>query len=415
MPRPQRGHEAKRIMKRTKTTRTFIAILLATLALLSQAQDLQPGDPNVMVLPDSSNFVTASLLVIAPGNMMVSTMGHSAIRLECPAHHLDFCYTLESDPEYGKIPFLLGKCPTHEIAVNTEEFLKGYADEGRQVLQYELNLTPHEKQELWRLADLEFTDVRDRKFCYSYNGVDNCTSICLDLIERSLIDEKIVVDSVPPIMLEDNATYLRHASRHSSWLQFLLVSLAGTASDQTWDLRNRISPELVAPVLAASHFEGAQGARPVLKGVPREVIHGGAEVTPSTFTPSLFGVCLLALALLVTLIQRFWHGERIAFVFDACLFAIQVFVGVFLTVASCVGSIVGTHWNWYLIPFCPLAIVLWLVMRKHRRTLYLLFTIVLVAFLLMTPVSSQIDLPHQLITATFAVRTASNYFHARRG
>lgn len=402
-------------MKIIKIARKVFASLLATIALFSQAQELQPGDPNVMVLPDSSNFVTASLLVIAPGNMMESTMGHSAIRLECPAHHLDFCYTLESDPESGKIPFLLGRCSTHEIAVNTEEFLKPYAVEGRQILQYELNLTPHEKQELWRLADLEFTDVRDRKFCYSYNGVDNCTSICLDLIERSLIDEKIVVDSVPPIMLEDNATYLRHASRHSPWLQFLLMSLAGTASDQMWDLRNRISPELVAPVLACSHFDGSQGNRPALKGEVRELLPCRLEVTPSPFTPLLFGVCLLALAVLVSFIQWLGRSRRIVMVFDFCLFAFQVFVAVFLCLTSSVGSIVGTHWNWYLIPFCPLAIVLWLIMRKHRRALYLLFTIVLVIFLLMTPVSSQIDLPHQLITATFAVRTASNYFHARRG
>lgn len=33
---------------------------------------------------DSSNFVTASLLVASPGNAFYSNLGHCTLRMECP-------------------------------------------------------------------------------------------------------------------------------------------------------------------------------------------------------------------------------------------------------------------------------------------------------------------------------------------
>lgn len=389
--------------------------VLATSAVV-HAQDKIPWTNGGPLLPDSSNFVTASLLVIDPGPQTVSAMGHSAIRLECPVHNLDYCFTLENNPEYSTLAFILGKTPAHDIAVPTNEFLKEFVAEKRRVMQYELNLTLQEKQELWRAADIEFTNEGNRLFNYSYNGTDNCTSICLELIEQALIDETIVVDKMPNILTKNNGTYFRYMSRRSPWVQFLLITLAGTACDDTWDMRNRIAPEVIIPLFENSHFEGQQGKRAMLKREGKELLRGGVQVAPNPVTPVwVFGV-LLVFAIIISLLQYFNRGGKIVQAFDVGLFLFQFLLTALLLATTCFGSIVGFHWNWYLIPFNLLPLIIWLIWRKRKGfyKIYLLYTVVLVLFILATPMSEQLDLPHQLITATLAVRCCYNYYDGKR-
>ncbi len=389
-------------------------LVLATSAAV-HAQDKIPWTHGGPLLPDSSNFVTASLLVIEPGPKTVSAMGHSAIRLECPVHNLDYCFTLENNPEYSTLSFILGKTPAHDIAVPTNEFLKEFVAEKRRVMQYELNLTLHEKQELWRAADIEFSNEGNRLFNYSYDGTDNCTSICLELIEQALIDEKIVVDKMPSILTKNNGTYFRHMSRRSPWVQFLLITLAGTACDETWDMRNRMAPEVIIPLFEHSYFEGQQRKRAMLKGEGKELVRGGAQIAPNPITPVWVFGGLLVLALIISLLQFFHIGKNLVRLFDIGLFIFQLLIALLLLTTSSYGSIVGTHWNWYLIPFNPLPLIIWLIWRKHKGfyKVYLFYTAVLVLFILATPLSEQLDLPHQLITATLAVRCLFNYIDGK--
>ncbi len=389
-------------------------LVLATSATV-HAQDKIPWTHGGTLLPDSSNFVTASLLVIEPGPKTVSAMGHSAIRLECPVHNLDYCFTLENNPEYSTLSFILGKTPAHDIAVPTNEFLEEFVAEKRRVMQYELNLTLHEKQELWRAADIEFTNEGNRLFNYSYNGTDNCTSICLELIEQALIDETIVVDNMPTILTKNNGTYFRYMSRRSPWVQFLLITLGGTACDETWDMRNRMAPEVIVPLFEHSHFEGQQGQRPMLKGEGKELVPGGVEIIPNPITPVWVFGGLLIIAILISLLQHFHVGNKLVRLFDIGLFIFQLLIALLLLTTSSYGSIVGTHWNWYIIPFNPLPLIIWLIWRKRKGfyKVYLFYTMVLVLFILATPLSEQLDLPHQLITATLAVICLFNYYDGK--
>ena len=395
---------------------TLVAGFMLATGAAVHAQDKIPWTHGGPLLPDSSNFVTASLLVIEPGPKTVSAMGHSAIRLECPVHNLDYCFTLENNPEYSGLAFILGKTPAHDIAVPTNEFITKFATEKRRVLQYELNLTLHEKQELWRAADIEFTNEGHRLFNYSYDGTDNCTSICLELIEQALIDEKIIVDEMPGILTRNNGIYFRYMSRRSPWVQFLLITLGGTACDETWNMRNRMAPEVIIPLLSHSHFEGQHGSRSVLKGSGKELLPRGVVVSPSHLSPILVFGALLAIAIVISVLQYYRRVNKIARAFDVGLFVFQLLLAMLLVTACCVGSIVGTHWNWYLIPFNPLPLIIWLLWHKRKKfyKVYLFYTVVLVLFIFATPLSEQLDLPHQLITATLAVRCFYNYYDGKR-
>ena len=116
-------------------------IMLATSAAV-HAQDKVPWTHPGPLLPDSSNFVTASLLIASPGEAIYSQLGHVALRMECPVHNLDYCFSFEEEAGMGGImKFFIGKTDAHMMAVPTAEFLKGFKLDGRQVMQYTLNLT----------------------------------------------------------------------------------------------------------------------------------------------------------------------------------------------------------------------------------------------------------------------------------
>ncbi len=98
------------------------------------------------------------------------------------------------------------------------------------------------------------------------------------------------------------------------------------------------------------------------------------------------------------------------------LFVFQSVAGILLLYLSAVSGLFGIHWNWYLIPFNPLPLVLWLCCRKQPwyPKVFVFYTVVLVLFILATPLSSQLDIEHQLITATLAIRCAAKAIHHSR-
>lgn len=70
------------------------------------------------------NFVTASLIMIAPADSLYSGLGHACIRLECPKFNLDYFYSEESEAVGHRVlTFFAGKLKMGMFAVKTEEFL----------------------------------------------------------------------------------------------------------------------------------------------------------------------------------------------------------------------------------------------------------------------------------------------------
>lgn len=391
-----------------------MAIICLCLTQTATAQQLQPGDSTVMVLPDSSNFVTASLIVASPGKPIYSVFGHCAIRMQCPAHHLDLVYSLSTNPDAsGFFSFFSGKDQAAMQSVPIEEYLADFKRDGRRVTQYELNLTHHEKQRLWQLLD----EAMMRGPVYEFNMLNtNCVQMSMVMIENALINEQFDAGQLPEKLMWDNGRLARYHARNTPWGEFIYITFIGTYDDGNEQLERKLSPETIVELMEGATFVSRDGyRRPVFTGDSQQLLPLVQQDKPSWFSPALAFSLLLGIVLIITLFEWTccWHLP--ARVTDVVLFVCQTLVGLFLAYTSFVSGLLGIHWNWYLIPFCPLAIVLWLVFRKHKAisTIYLLFTIILIIFLLLTPFSSQLDLPHQLITATFAVRTASNFFASK--
>ena len=363
------------------------------------------------ILPDSSNFVTASLLTITPADNIYSSMGHSSIRMQCPSESLDYCFSLEMAALPGDyVRFFSGQMKAAVVAIPTEEFLQAYREEGRGITQRELNLTLHEKQQLWRLLDEEV--VKPPHLTFNFLNT-NCVMMTMLMIEHCLINEQMDFGQLPPALQLNNGDLIRHHSADTPWAQFLYITLSGAACDGHEAMEYRLSPKMIVEVLDNATIRGdSTTARPVFLGKPRQVLQATTQPHPFPITPiMLFGTILL-LTLILTIAEHFGHCLRAVRILDILLYAFQVFSGILLLYTSYVANLFGSHWNWYLIPTCLIPIILWLTCRKNswHRYLYLVYTAILVLFILATPLSSQLDLPHQLITATFATRTLANFF-----
>ena len=387
------------------STKRLTAILLALICLSPlKAEDAYE------VAPDSSNFVIATLVTATPTDVIYSSFGHCALRLRCPSANLDYCFSLEMDARPGDyFRFFTGKAMAAVVAVPTQEFIGVYGQEGRGVTEHELNLTHHEKQKLWRILDEELVKPPHLKFDFLNT---NCVMMSMFMIENCLIDEHLEFSHLPAALSLDNGDIIRYHSQDTPWPQFLYITLFGAACDEHYDMEYRLSPKMIVEVLQDATIVGdSTAARPALTGVKRQLLTLQKPPRPSKTTPTQVFTLLLAVVACLCLWE--WKkGTRPAHrIFDAALLVTQTVIGLFLLYTSMVANLFGAHWNWYLIPFNPIPLLVWLFLRKSSvyRYTYLVYTVVLIIFLLMTPISSQIDLPHQLITATLALRTFTKY------
>lgn len=393
---------------------TLVAGLTLATSVTAHAQDKVPWTHPGPLLPDSSNFVTASLLIASPGEAIYSQFGHAAIRMECPVHNLDYCFSFGEEPGMGGvIKFFTGKTDAHMFAIPTSEFLSEYKEEGRQVMQYELNLTTHEKQELWRQLDNDFVDEEMRHFNFLQN---NCSSVSLRAVESVMDEESIDFNGWPEEYKLSNGAIMKFQERHSPWLIFLCITFLGSESDIYWTNEQRTGPALLVDVAKKASIANADGQkRPLVIGV-KQLMPLKNSFKASPITPLwVFGLLLLAVVL-ITLAQLKWKLKPLGRTLDILLMVFVTVVGLFLIYTSFVSGLFGTHWNWYLIPFNPLPLIIWLIWRKRIGfyNVYLFYTAVLILFIMATPLSEQLDLPHQLITATLAARCLFNYIDGKR-
>ena len=152
--------------------------------------------------------------------------------------------------------------------------------------------------------------------------------------------------------------------------------------------------------------------RPVLTGSTKELLadnntDGGKGITPI----ALFTI-LLMLTCIITFSECRWHWKQVARWYDTVLLIAQTVLGIILLAITFGSDVFGHCWNWYLIPFNPLPLLVWICFRKRKNfgRVYIIYSVVLVAFIALTPFLSQLDVPHQLLVAMLAVRCINKYF-----
>ena len=399
--------------KKAKEMHNLRAILLLTISLLMIIPEAH-SEGSKEVLSDSSNFVKASLIVSTPTDIIYSSLGHCAIRMECPSEQLDYCFSLETNTQPGDyLKFFNGDADAAVRAIPTEMYLAECRKEGRGVDQYEFNLTWHEKQQLWKSLDEEMMKPPHLKFNFLNT---NCVMMVIIMIQNALIDESINYVELPSYLTCDNGNGLRHLTRSTPWYQFIYITLSGAICDEYFSMEYRMTPISLPEVFGKAQIKGSNGQRSLFKGTPVSLVRQTNFPSSSPFTPRLVFSILLLLVILITWCEWKRGCKHTARITDTILLALEFIIGVLLCYTTLATSLFAAHWNWYLIPCNPLPLLLLLLFGKHKNfyKIYLLYTIILIAFIIATPLSSQLDIDHQLITAMFATRTASKYLKHKK-
>ena len=360
------------------------------------------------VSPESDEFVTASLLISAPLKALYSVFGHATLRMECPTHHLDFIYTFESDANVGTfMTGVAGKAKAKYVAVPTSTFLNDSREIGREVRQYKLNLTPKEKQELWRLLDGELMAGAHSNFNLLFT---NCLTTSIINVQRCLIGEHFEWGPKRfPQNLKDGDLF-RHAVRHSPWAEFLFVTFGGTAYERFSVQEYRLTPETIIPMLREARIinDETGESRFVVTDPGITLVEDGGKDEGIPFSPTMVFGALLVLALAITAAEWLAGCRRLGRIFDLVLFTVQALVGLLMLYVTFFSEIFVTVWNWYLIVFLPVPLLIWWCLKgKKAARCWLAYGIILVLFMAATPLLGVLDFPHQLITGTLLVRSVS--------
>lgn len=359
---------------------------------------------------DTLNFVRASIVVTTPGDPIYSVFGHCALRMQCPSANLDYCFSLEMEPVAGNyIKYFSGKSKAEMVAVPTKEYLADYRQEGRGVTQYELNLTLPEKRLLWKNLDEDMM----RGAYHDFNLINtNCVQASFMSIIDALITDSISYDKIPSLFKEKSGSRIKSYCKGSPWAEFLFMTISGAAVDGYSDIAYSLSPTTIIELLSHSRFVDMQTgkARPVFRNKPTILLPQTHTPEPHPLTPTVVFSILLAFVIIITIGEWKLGWKKIAKATDVTLFILQTLVGLLLIYMALSSNLFGSRWNWYLIPFNPLPAILWLFCRRKTwyTMTYLVYTVILVLFILCTPLSIQLDIPHALICATLAVRTGAH-------
>lgn len=239
------------------------------------------------------DFIHSSLVIIGPGDDEITGFGHAAIRMQCPSKELDYCFTFEMQSTNIQWDLIRGTIPSGFMAGKTAVFLSQYDGTGRGITEYDLNLTPAEKQELWRQLDRELM----KKMHWNYDFITvNCGSMCAWMIESILQGEHIVYHDVPAELAGTNTQAMHYATKYAPWTELMFNLKHWSIRQEHGDFNDRLGPLFLEQVWQKATLEDGEGhSRPLLLN-KRVLTPQTLQPTRPWFTP------LVALALLIGVI-----------------------------------------------------------------------------------------------------------------
>lgn len=327
------------------------------------------------------DFVIASLMIAAPGDVLYSLVGHACIRLECPAFDLDYCFSYESEDVKEKVlTFIAGGLRQGMFARPFDEYVNEFAKERRGVRQYKMNLPIGVKRKLWEILDKKCAEGANLPYDYLERG---CAQATLQMLLQALGETDVKLGEWPHKYEQTRRELVGSHLQNNPWTWCFLYLLAGSEADRDVDkIEKVVIPTDLVEFLEEAKIEDV----PIINGDYVEIVPSVSQKGSTRFTPLL----LASLLFILSFINIFVKNRNI----DWFLLGIETVIGLFLTYLILLSDLPCTEWNWLIIPFNPLPALLW----KWRKYWALCFAIILIIWAVV-----MISCPHKLIDLSYVV------------
>ena len=279
----------------------LVKICLCFCFVKVQAEQKPDSSKVTVINQEASNpdFIHAYLLIVDAGKAYYSVYGHAAIRMVCAEKGLDYCFSFEMD--MGKsscLDIFMRKAKAGFIPVPSGKFLDSYRQEGRGVRAYELNLTPSEKQNLWKKLDAESMEGSIWTFdCTSVN----CLSMALYAINSSVSPNMLKVAELPKETQGSLSEWVDEVGRRSPWIRIWMHMVLLGADENQIKPEDLIMPEMMERTMPHMMIVDSLGnIRKLMKGKPTELLPRVYEDKPCPFSPAM--ACSIFVLLSVLLI-----------------------------------------------------------------------------------------------------------------
>ena len=385
--------------------RPFI-ILLAFFAPIvcvgQKADSLERARQDSLAITEADDFVTASILVATPTDVLYSCAGHASIRMQCPHHNLDVVYSYESDSVTNRVlSFLKGDLKMGMTIVPTDRMLAYYADDGRGVTEYILNLPLENRKQLWQYLDGKVEEGVNLPYDYLNRG---CALACLRAVRAAVLPDTLSFGEWDEKFIKKTRrTLLRNQIDTFPWNRFILFSIVGTESDQPCAVTDKVVvyPDLI-DVLRKASFNG----EPVI-GEPKALVSQTNDIVQNSWLPT--PVLLACVLLLLAIVSCFWMQHPISIL----LLVVQSVIGIIITYLVFFSKLPCTGFSWLIIPFNILPLLLW-----HWRKWWLLpFGIICLGWSIIMFAHTEnplVDPAHIILALALAVNFTGQWYQIRK-
>jgi len=390
----------------------YVLLLVASLELAPSQMKAQEETAD-SVSNDGGGLATdvfASLIIAEPSNDIYGCCGHCAIRMQCPSHNMDYCFTYSfSNTLANKFKFFNGTAEGSFVPMYTDDFLEEYKESHRGVMEYRLNLTLEEKRLLWQSLD----ENAHSSYHWKYDFLKtNCSAMCAYIVARSLIGARIEYGELDPVLMGDNRTFVKYIFSKTPWFQFFWLTILGAKGEDVGEVYTRLAPFVITEVWGNASLvnESTGEIRPVFDGEPVQISNEHTEITASPLTPFIVFLTLLVVALAVTVMSLNGVARKVVLCFDVALLALQTIAGIVSLFFNTLSQLQGVHGSWHVLVMNPLPLLVVLLFGKkpeYMRMGFMLYCALVVVYLCAAPFSPQILLPHVFVALALLLRSGT--------
>lgn len=358
----------------------------------------------------ADDFVEAYVAVIGPGDYLYTTLGHAAYHLKCPAFDLDYYYTMEGEDEKDAVwRFLKGDLKMGLFRIPAKDFLAPYEKEGRGITEWELNLSPKQKQRLWAVLDKHVKDWQELPYDFFQRG---CAIAMVDVMNEVVGREKIHYSNNWPEKFKGTIREMgcKTLGDKAKWDLFFMFFWVGDDIDKTLpNERKIVFPEDLVFVWKNATIDG----KTILEHNAKEVLPSVRHEKRIWCTPLLvsIGLCIVVLLSFCTIsVKKAWVKYS-GIIVDYTILGIVTAIGVFITYLLLFSNLPCTNWNWLYIAFNPLPAICW-HWRRYWALPYAVLMLVWIVAMICAPHLLALS-SHLVLVSAFVIVLIKEYLKTK--